>query len=180
MRIISGLLKNRRFEVPDGELRPTMERTREAVFSSLGALIPGARVLDLFAGSGGYGLEAWSRGAAEVVAVEGVSSHWQTLQKNFEALDGDGLGAWKAVQGDVYRFTERKQKPFDLIFADPPYDAVDLPKLLVGVGRLLASDGLLVFEMRSSEDYILPSGWSLIREKKYGEARELFLESINE
>jgi len=176
MRIISGILRGRTFNVPKDGLRPTMERAREAVFSSLAAKIPGARVLDLFAGSGSLGLEAWSRGAASVTAVEKVSGHWKILQGNFQSLAGDpDLGSWQAIQADVYEFLKRGAGPFDLIFADPPYDEADLSKLLEAVGGVLAPDGILVFEMRSRGAVEVPEPWKLLKEKKYGGTRMLFL-----
>ena len=179
MRINSGILGRRNFEVPKDGLRPTMEQVRAAVFSSLAARVPGARVLDLFAGSGSLGLEAWSRGAAGVTAVEKISKHWKILQGNFQALEGDPcLGSWEAVQADVYEFLSRSPGCFDLVFADPPYDAADLPKLLAALGGVLAPGGLLVFEMRSREPCNLPDGWKLIKEKVFGGTRVLFVERI--
>lgn len=156
-----------------------MEQAREAVFSSLAARVSGARALDLFAGSGSLGLEAWSRGAASVTAVEKVSKHWKILQENFQYLEKtEGLGAWQAVQADVYDYLKRIPGPFDLIFADPPYDEADLPKLLEAVGGALAPDGILVFEMRARGAYSLPADWALIKEKSYGGTRMLFLEQV--
>lgn len=179
-----------------------MEQAREAVFSSLAARVPGARVLDLFAGSGSLGLEAWSRGAASVTAVEKVSKHWKILRENFQTLDparpdfsasrrksddlfqglerrnedSIGLGSWEAVPADVYDYLKRPVGPFDLIFADPPYEEADLPKLLEAVRGVLAPDGILVFEMRACGAYSLPPDWNLIKEKRYGGTRMLFLE----
>jgi 16S rRNA (guanine966-N2)-methyltransferase len=179
MRINSGILGRRNFEVPKEGLRPTMEQAREAVFSSLAARVPGSRVLDLFAGSGSLGLEAWSRGAASVTAVEQNSKHCKILQGNFQALEGDpDLGSWQIVQADVYEFLKRQVGPFDLVFADPPYIEADLPKLLSVLGGALAPGGLLVFEMRSRGAYSLPADWNLIKEKIYGGTRMLFLELV--
>lgn len=153
-----------------------MEQAREAVFSSLAARVPGARVLDLFAGSGGFGLEAWSRGAASVTAIEKVSKHWKILQENFQTLDGDPeLGRWDAVQADVYDYLKRPVGPFDLIFADPPYDEADLPKLLEALSGALAPEGVLVFEMRSRGEIEVSEPWKLLKDKRYGGTRILFL-----
>lgn len=157
-------------------MRPTMGRTREALFSSLAGCIQGARVLDLFAGSGGLGLEAWSRGASSVTAVEKNSKHWKIIQDNFRAFEGTPeLGAWQAVQADVYDFMKRGAGPFDLIFADPPYDEADLPGLLKAVAGALAPEGVLVFEMRSKTPFETGPDWTLFKEKVYGESRVLFL-----
>ncbi len=177
MRITSGILKGRTFKVPKEGVRPTTERTREAVFSTLVAYVPNARVLDLFAGAGGLGLEAWSRGAESVTAVEKVSKHWKNLEKNFQCLESDPeLGSYKVVRADVYEYFKRSPGPFDLIFADPPYDEVDLPKLLEVVGDALAPEGLLVFEMHKRDSYTLPPGWTSLKEKKYGSTKVVFLE----
>ena len=176
MRITSGILKGRQFKVPKTGVRPTTERTREAVFSSLAARVEGAKVLDLFAGAGGLGLEAWSRGAAEVTSVENSSNVWKNLQKNFQTLEADGVGRWEAVRSDVYAFLKRAYSSYDLIFADPPYDEVDLPRLLDAIGDALAPGGLLVFEMRGRDPYTLPPEWTPLKEKKYGSTKVIFLE----
>ena len=190
MRITSGILKGRTFKVPKIGVRPTTERTREAIFSSLVAYVPNARVLDLFAGAGGLGLEAWSRGAESVTAVEKVSKHWKNLEQNFQsleagstggpksfqALENPELGKWKVVRADVYEYLKRPIGPFDLIFADPPYDEVDLPRLLDVLGDALAPEGLLVFEMHKRDSYTLPPEWVLCKEKKYGSTKVIFLE----
>jgi 16S rRNA (guanine966-N2)-methyltransferase len=194
MRITSGILKGRTFKVPKEGVRPTTERTREAVFSSIAAYVPEARVLDLFAGAGSLGLEAWSRGAASVTAVEKVSRHWKILEGNFQGLEAASpggpaflqgsenqkLGAWEVVRADVYDYLKRPVGPFDLIFADPPYDEVDLSCLLEAVGDTLAPDGLLVFEMGKRDSYTLPHGWSVLKEKKYGSTRVIFMERTHE
>ena len=191
MRITSGILKGRQFKVPKEGVRPTTERTREAVFSSIAAVVPGARVLDLFAGAGSLSLEAWSRGAASVTAVEKVSKHWKNLQQNFQTLEAGStggpavfqglenqeLGSWEVVRADVYNFLKRASGSFefDLIFADPPYDEVDLPRLLETIGDALAPDGLLVFEMGKRDSAEVSKDWKLLKQKKYGSTQVLFL-----
>ncbi len=178
MRITSGILKGRTFKVPKIGVRPTTERTREAMFSTLVAYVPNARVLDLFAGAGGLGLEAWSRGAASVTSVEKSSSVWKILSENFQCLENPDLGKWDIVRSDVYNFLKRASNPFefDLIFADPPYDEVDLPKLLDVLGDALAPKGLLVFEMHKRDVVEVSKDWKLLKEKKYGSTKVLFLE----
>ncbi|MBI3987315.1 MAG: RsmD family RNA methyltransferase, partial [Lentisphaerae bacterium] len=142
MRITGGVLGGRRLRVPSGPVRPTQDRVREALFSSLAAFIPGARVLDLFAGSGAVGLEALSRGAAFVCWVESNRRVFAVLHENIRTLAGDasarmgpkedagGLppGIDPAVAGLVLRealdflSAAPPEAPFDLVFADPPYD----------------------------------------------------------
>jgi 16S rRNA (guanine966-N2)-methyltransferase len=86
------------------------------------------------------------------------------------------LGSWQAIHADVYELLKRSAGPYDLIFADPPYEEADLDKLLGALRNMLAPDGILVFEMRSRGAYSLPADWNLIKEKKYGGTRMLFLE----
>jgi 16S rRNA (guanine966-N2)-methyltransferase len=176
MRITSGILKGRTFKVPKVGVRPTTERTREAIFSTLMAYVPDARVLDLFAGAGGLSLEAWSRGAASVTAVEMVSKNCKNLEQNFKSLEQDELGDWKVVRADVYAYLKRPVGSFDLIFSDPPYDEVDLPQFFSVLGDALAPEGVLVFEMQKRDSYTIPSGWALLKEKKYGSTKVIFVE----
>ncbi len=125
MRIISGMLRGRDLgAVPPG-VRPTTDRVRESLFASLGVLEE-ARVLDLFAGTGALGLEAYSRGAARVVFVERSRRVGRALERRLDAL---GLGETEALSivqcaADVAlrRLRERDEAPFDLAFLDPPYE----------------------------------------------------------
>jgi 16S rRNA (guanine966-N2)-methyltransferase len=178
MRITSGILRNRRVNVPKQEVRPTMESVREAVFSSLGGTCEGLNVLDLFAGSGALGLEAWSRGAASVKFVEKHPGVWQNLQQNIEMLDGEGLGQVTCIKADAIRWLERGGESFDLILADPPYDLPDAMRLtLEAIARhsVLTEGGTLVYELRSSGVVQLPEGWKVVRDKTYGKTRVMTL-----
>ena len=177
MRINSGILGGRVFKVPKDGMRPTMEQAREGVFSSLAARVPEARVLDLFAGSGSLGLEAWSRGAASVTAVEKVSKYWKILQENFQALEGDpDLGGWQAVQADAYEYLKRSPGCFDLIFADPPYawaqenGFAELASLLKS-RELLRPGGIFVAEHSTRKAAEIWPGWELLRDREYGQTR---------
>ena len=171
-------------------MRPTLERVREALFSSLAQRVVGARVLDVFAGSGAVGLEAWSRGAASITLVEKQGSVFTNLQKNVESLKKNGPdGLVNCVKMDALLFL-RKQSAgaFDLIFADPPYDDdfFEQTLALIAQNSLLAPDGLLVYEMRSKKWLVkVPVAflaeseeWELVKQKTYGEACLLMIKKI--
>lgn len=124
MRIIAGRWRGRSLHAPHGRrTRPTTDRVREAWMSALQARIPGARALDLFAGSGALGLELLSRGAAHVTFVERSAGALRTLRENLQALDvaDDEAGI---VREDVLRYVAALDADgFDVAVADPPYDA---------------------------------------------------------
>ena len=130
MRIVAGEFGGRRLIPPrDRRVRPTADRVREAWMSILAAALPGARVLDLYAGSGALGLEALSRGAASAVFVELNPPSLRALEANVAAL---GVGDRVTVhRGDALRFAERLAPgAFDLVFADPPYNRDDAASLV--------------------------------------------------
>ena len=182
MRITSGWLRNRKFNVPKQEVRPTKERVREAIFSSLGGC-EGLKVLDLFAGAGSLGLEAWSRGAESVDFVEQNPMVWKNLQANIEAFQDDQLGRTKCIKADAIRWLGQGAGRFDLILADPPYDLPDaMEQTLDGIvgHSVLTEDGVVVYELRSSDKVMVSSDWKIIREKIYGETRVLILKRKGE
>jgi 16S rRNA (guanine966-N2)-methyltransferase len=134
MRIVAGRFGGRRLVTPkDARVRPTADRVREAWMSILGEALSGARVLDLFAGSGALGLEALSRGAASVTFVELNPPSLRALDQNITAL-----GAQHAVtvhRGDAVRYVERlPEGAFDIVLADPPY-TIDHAARLVALFR---------------------------------------------
>ncbi len=183
MRITSGVLRNRQFNVPKQEVRPTKERVREAIFSSLGGTCEGLKVLDLFAGAGSLGLEAWSRGAESVTFVEQNPTVWKNLQKNTEILAHNELGAAKCIKADALQYLKRIGEAFDLVFADPPYDLPNaMAHTLAGIVEhsVLTDDGLLVYELRSSDAFEVPNDWKPMRNKVYGDTRVLMLKQNNE
>jgi 16S rRNA (guanine966-N2)-methyltransferase len=174
-RLISGVAGGRRLKVPRTGVRPTGDRAREGLFNSLGSLLDldGARVLDLYAGSGALGLEALSRGAAEVVFVENGGGVLPVLRSNIDAV---GLTGARVVQGSVPAVVAgRAPAAFDLVLADPPY-AVEVSEVL-GVlralveGGWLAPDAVVVVERASREE---PFDWPTpllgLRDRRYGEA----------
>jgi len=178
MRITSGFLKNRQFNVPKMEVRPTMESVREAIFSSLGGRCDGLKVLDLFAGSGALGMEAWSRGAESVTFVEKNSTVWKNLQDNIQLLEHSDLGKTKCIKADAIRWLDRAGGQFDLILADPPYDLPHaLQQTLDGIAShsVLTEGGALVYELRLKGDFEISKEWKILRDKKYGKTRVLIL-----
>jgi 16S rRNA (guanine966-N2)-methyltransferase len=175
VRIVAGLAKGRRLAPPADGTRPTSDRAREALFSSLGHLIDltGARVLDLFAGTGAVGLEALSRGAAEAVFVEADRRAIEVLRRNVRTV---GLPGATVVGRPVAQvLTEPPDQPFNLIFADPPYglDDATLTDVLVRLGESswLAGEAVVVVERAArSGSPSWPAAWiTPVREKRYGD-----------
>lgn len=173
-RIVAGTAGGRRLAVPPKGTRPTAQRVREALFSALEAAdgLTGRRVLDLYAGSGALGLEALSRGAAEVVFVESDRRAVSVLRRNIAdiGLPGTRVHA-SSVRSVVGGIADR---PFDVVFVDPPY-ALTNDELSVVVESLmtnawLAEDGLLVIE-RAKRDKTpaLPNGLIIERSRDYGD-----------
>jgi 16S rRNA (guanine966-N2)-methyltransferase len=152
IRIIAGEFKGRRVKTPSGDrTRPTADRVREAWFSILQGEIPGARVLDLFAGSGALGLEALSRGAVAVEFVEKHGVALEVLRANVATLGVEDRV--RIHRTDALRFAERVAAPYDVAFADPPY-ATDAAERLVALFR--ASPFARVFAVEHDATRPLP------------------------
>lgn len=181
MRIVAGEFRGRAIDAPPGEgTRPTTDRVREALFSSLYSLrggFEGAEVLDAFAGSGALGLEALSRGARRAVFYERDATAASTLKRNIAACKADEAHA-QLAQKDVMQFPPGAQAyPFDLIFLDPPYD-YDAGRVLAMVvemanGGAIADEAVVVYEhaLKSSDDVqraAEQSGFLVHKFKKYG------------
>jgi 16S rRNA (guanine966-N2)-methyltransferase len=158
---------------PKNDMRPTMDLVKGAIFSSLGERIVGARVLDLFSGSGALGIEALSRGCASAVLVELNGQATDTIQRN---LDKTKLTA-KVCQLDVFAYLTRVALAgeFDLIFADPPYakkpgerdfgrELIEFPAL----AKALAPGGLFILEQLPGTGSHEDSPWECVRLKRYG------------
>ena len=181
MRIITGTAGGIPIAVPRTVLRPTADRVREAVFSILGDHVDGASVLDLFAGSGSYGLECLSRGASRVLFVEADRSSCAVITQNLtKARLNGGSVAGAPVESWLKR---APAAPFDLIFADPPYAKQrgdrDWNALLLGsveLQRLLAPGGLFILESFAKGGQILPEGspWKAVDERRYGDSLLVF------
>jgi 16S rRNA (guanine966-N2)-methyltransferase len=178
MRIISGSARGIPLRIPSHDLRPTMEMVRGAVFSALGERVIEARVLDLFSGSGAFGIEALSRGAAAATFVDHHPEAIAAIKANLEKTRLEAA----VVRSDVFRFLERIGQKFDLIFADPPYSKQpndpDLATKLIASSALknhLRDDGLLVLEKTSGGLPVEAHGWMILRDKAYGSTQVLFL-----
>jgi 16S rRNA (guanine966-N2)-methyltransferase len=176
MRITAGTFGGRHIKVPDG-IRPTQDKVRQAIFSSLGEYVVGAKVLDLFAGSGAMGLEALSRGAADVTWVENDRRVAETLRLNIEALCPDRSD--RTDRSDAMAFLKTCRETYNLVLADPPYDRGAgkglLEMTLKGLegGSILAPHGVLVFELGAHEKPVERAGWEVLRDREYGGTRVL-------
>jgi len=187
MRVTGGNLGGRSIRVPRSDVRPTQDRVREAVFSSLQAVVPDVRFLDLFAGSGAVGLEAWSRGAATVCWVEQNRRVYRDLEHNVTTLGGEGLGpsVLRCICADVFSFLRKglAEPSFDIIFADPPYQkgqrVEDAPlgdRLLQAVADsgMLTPRGIVILEQGSDEPVPDLEGWDMLKDRRYGGSRIRF------
>ncbi len=177
MRIAGGEWCGRNLKVPAGDaVRPTQDRVREALFSMIQNEIRGVRLLDLFAGAGSVGLEALSRGAEKATFVEFSSKHLSILRSNVEMLKAQGK--CELVRGDAYQWimSAGKNKRFDIVFADPPYELAaekgyaDMLRILAE-NNVVKEGGLFIAEMRFRQDPDECEGWDLVRDRKYGMSR---------
>lgn len=184
MRITGGMLAGRVLRVPKSGLRPTQDRVRAALFSMLAESVPGCRFLDLYAGTGAVGIEAWSRGATHVCWVENNSRTLSVLRSNVEELCGTervevvGMDARRFARGGV------SQGGFEIVFCDPPYlrgessqVERDVLNSLAG-SNLLADSALVVFERADEVLTEVVSGWKLRDDRRYGGTRLRFWRKV--
>jgi 16S rRNA (guanine966-N2)-methyltransferase len=170
VRIVAGRLGGRRITAPPGtDTRPTSDRVREALFSALGPLDDGPRVLDLFAGSGALAIEALSRGAAQAVLVDADARAVQVVKANLQALDlhavvrrRDALAALKDAR--------EAGESYDLVFLDPPYRLASGlgPELALALAPVLAPGARVIGESDRRTPLDLP-GMSTTFERRYGD-----------
>ena len=199
MRINGGILRGRNIRAPKSGVRPTQDRVRGALFSILGETIFGARFLDLFAGSGAVGLEAWSRGAAFVCFVESDRRVLYVLKQNIHDFCGERTAVIGADARDYLR--KRDEEAYDIIFADPPYTGgrkaaeseqksgkswrENLLNMIQASG-ILKAGGLFILEGRDIDfkgdsscfTDIQRSEWELIDERTYGDTKLAFFRKL--
>jgi 16S rRNA (guanine966-N2)-methyltransferase len=184
MRVIAGRAGGVPLVSPKNGTRPTMDRVKAAIFSSLGEIVIGARVLDLFAGTGALGIEALSRGADSALFVDEDRQSIAAIEKNLAKTQLAG----RVRQQDVFSFLRNAAaatEKFQIVFADPPYDKMKsgerfTEKLLANetLPRLLEPDGVFVLEKRPSEELPPTKLWQVRRQKRYGATQVLFLSAI--
>ena len=181
MRVIAGSAKGVRLGPVPAGVRPISDRAREGLFSSLGARVPGARVLDLFAGTGALGIEALSRGAERAVFVERRGVAVRAVRANLERTHLTERA--EVVTSDAVGFLSRPERagsvPFDLVLADPPYDAPSdqVDALLGGLASAwLAEGGAVALTRRSrSSTPVIPVDWRVAKRLEYGDSAVLVL-----
>lgn len=181
MYVIAGKHKGRRIESPEGrDIRPTASRTREAIFNILAhgrygekGLLKG-RVADVFCGSGAMGLEALSRGAASITFVDKSSEALKAAEHNLKYF-GESANA-RLIRADSSQLPAAPQ-PHEILFVDPPYNTgLGIKSLLTALsGGWLAPGGVAVLEQSWKEGVVIPEGYVLESERKYGNTRVLLL-----
>ncbi|MCR5432070.1 MAG: 16S rRNA (guanine(966)-N(2))-methyltransferase RsmD [Lachnospiraceae bacterium] len=183
MRVISGTANRHKLVSPKGlKVRPTTDRIKETLFNILAPRIFDIWFLDLFAGSGGIGIEALSRGAAGCVFVDNDREAMKCIKENLDACRLSGRAetlfsdASRAVMG-----LKARGKKFDIIFMDPPYGkGIEKEVLSVMRDDILADDGLIIVEAEAETDfgYLTELGLKEVRVKEYGSNKHIFIERI--
>lgn len=173
MRVITGSARGRRLKEPVGmETRPTADRVKEGIFSSIQFEIEGRRVLDLFGGTGQMGIEALSRGAEHCTFVDLRKDAVGVIRENVNSV---GFGQQAAiVQGDYLAFLTRCREKFDLIFLDPPYESGMLEKAMETITTIdiVSENGIIVCENGSSTGWPAVSApYRLQKEYRYGKIK---------
>lgn len=168
MRIIRGKYGHRRFDVPRNiTARPTTDFAKENIFNVIENIedIEGENVLDLFAGTGAISLEFLSRGAGQVTAVEMASTQANFIRSVKEKLQDNAL---RVVRGDVFKFLASAKRPYDIVFADPPYDHpqfADIPELILNSGAVKEGT-LVIVEHNDKHDFSQLPGFE--QHRSYG------------
>ncbi|MGH9167191.1 MAG: 16S rRNA (guanine(966)-N(2))-methyltransferase RsmD [Acidimicrobiia bacterium] len=169
MRVIAGTAKGRRLQGPkDADTRPMTDRAKEALFSSLGGAVEGARVLDLFAGSGSLGIEALSRGAVSVIFVERHRRALQALRRNLAATGLEG----SVVAEEAGHYLRRADGGVDLAFVDPPYalSLASVEEILQNLSPLLAEGAQVIVHRRAGQPAPQAPDLRLTDRRRYGDS----------
>ena len=168
MRIITGIYKGRRFDIPHTfKARPTTDFAKENIFNVLNSYIDfeGTTALDLFAGTGSISLELLSRGCQQVVSIEKDRDHHAFIRQCIQKLGADNS---VVIRGDVFRYIKSCSQQFDFIFADPPYQLTELAQIpdLIFEKGLLKEEGIFVLEHGAQNDF--SNHPHFVEHRKYG------------
>ncbi|MDE1211169.1 16S rRNA (guanine(966)-N(2))-methyltransferase RsmD [Vibrio aestuarianus] len=181
VRIISGLWRGRKLPVHDAQgLRPTTDRVKETLFNWLAQEVPGAKCLDLFAGSGGLGFEAASRQAESVTLIELNPTAFKQIQQNIAALNASNV---QAVNSDALTFLQQVGTPQHIIFIDPPFrqGLLNETVTLLEQNGWLADDAMIYIETEKELPLDgIPNNWRLHREKTAGQVSYRLFERTSE
>ncbi len=173
MRVVAGSAKGTRLAPVPAGTRPLSDRAREGLYSSLGPAVEGARVLDLYAGTGAMGIEALSRGAARALFLDSAPAAAKTIAENLRRTRLLARGEVRRL--DVLRALRQNLGQFDLVLADPPYKTAkgDLEALIAGLrdsGAVAAGGGVVLTRQRGSYMPVIPVDWHLTKQLTYGDA----------
>lgn len=173
MRVIAGSFKGRRLICPKGDIRPTTDKVKEAMFGVLQFDLPGANILDAFAGTGALGIEALSRGAAHADFVEKDLESLRALKEN---LSPASSGSYRIFRGDVLKLMAKLGR-YDIVLLDPPYDSGYYTKFLEAADESgILNDGCIIAaEYRRKFDFILPVKYNLTKKRDYGDISLWFI-----
>ena len=177
MRIIAGKAGSINLKsIKNSNTRPTLDRVKEAMFSMLNPYLKEAKVLDLFAGFGGLGLEAISRGAVEAVLVERSRKNIKVIKENVSKCNFEKKA--KVIREDVFDFLNSNNEQFDIIIMDPPYKKEFGEKLLkiISENKILKKTGIIVIEHSKKEKIENQNIYLKIKDKKYGDTKLTFFE----
>lgn len=180
MRVISGIYKHRRFDIPKSfKARPTTDFAKENLFNVLNNYLDfeGLNALDLFAGTGSISIELVSRGCEKVISIEKDRQHFAFIKKVMAEVKTDKC---MPICGDVFKYMSRSTEQFDFIFADPPYALKELSTIpdLVFQHNLLKEDGLFVLE--HGKDYDFSQHPCFIEHREYGSVNFSFFQPANQ
>lgn len=174
MRVITGTAKGKRLITPEGRdvTRPTGEKVKEAIFSSIQFFIEGADVLDLFAGSGQLGIEALSRGAKSAVFVDSAKVAQKCIAENIKNCGFSDVA--KIKTGDALMYLSSAFEKFDIAFLDPPYAAEQLPTVLPALSKVMRPGGVVLCETSKTVDLEEKIGKLVkVKEYRYGSTKVL-------
>lgn len=181
MRIIAGKAGSIKLKsIKNKNTRPTLDRVKEAMFSILTPYLQGAEVLDLFAGFGGLGLEAISRGASSTVFVERSRKNIKVIKENINKCNFENEA--EVIQDDVFAYLHKNNNQYDLILMDPPYKKEFGEKLLKEIDKnnILRKKGIIVIEHSENENLTNQNNLLKIKDKKYGDTKLTFFENREE